>query len=76
MADIRIPDALARRLEAYASANGRARELVAKEAIEREIDFDAWWKCEVEKGIEEADAGKLRRLAVEVLIDATGRRHV
>lgn len=59
MADIRIPESLSRRLDAYASASGRARELVAKEAIEREIGFDEWWKREVAKGIAEADTGKL-----------------
>ena len=59
MADIHIPDSLARRLDAYANARGTAPERVARDAIERQLDFETWWKREVAKGIVQADAGKL-----------------
>jgi predicted transcriptional regulator len=59
VAEIRIPTSLAKRLDAYASARGEPRELVARQAIERQIEFDAWWEREVTKGIVEADAGRL-----------------
>jgi predicted transcriptional regulator len=57
--EIRIPDSLARRLDAFASAAGVAPDRVAKEAIERQLDLESWWKREVAKGIVQADAGKL-----------------
>jgi predicted transcriptional regulator len=38
---------------------GWARDRVAKEAIERRLDLESWWKREVAKGIAEANAGKL-----------------
>lgn len=59
MTEIRIPDSLARRLDAFASAAGVAPDRVAKDAIERRLDLDSWWKREVAKGIAQADAGKL-----------------
>jgi predicted transcriptional regulator len=59
MSEIRIPDSLARRLDAFADATGLARDRVAKEAIERRLDIESWWKREVAKGVAEANAGKV-----------------
>lgn len=59
MNEIRIPDSLARRLDAFAEAAGLARDRVAKEAIEQRLDLETWWKREVAKGIAEASAGKV-----------------
>ena len=59
MAEIRIPDSLARRLDAFGSATGITPDRLAKEAIERRLDVRSWWKREVEKGLAQADAGNL-----------------
>jgi predicted transcriptional regulator len=59
MTEIRIPNHLARRLDTFADAAGLPRDRVAKEAIERRLDLESWWKREVAKGIAEANAGKL-----------------
>lgn len=59
MSEIRIPDSLARRLDAFADATGLARDRVAKEAIEWRLDVQSWWKREVAKGVAEADTGRV-----------------
>ncbi len=59
MAEVYIPDALARKLDRYATARRRDRTQIVKEAIERQLDVAEWWRREVRKGISEADAGKL-----------------
>jgi len=59
MADVRIPNTLARRLIRYAAAHRRNPAQIVKEAIERQLDAAQWWKTEVGKGIAEADTGKL-----------------
>ena len=59
MANIQIPDALARKLDRYAEAHGRDRAHVVKEALERQVDSLLWWKRAVQKGISQADTGAL-----------------
>lgn len=59
MTEIRIPNHLARRLDTFADATGLPRDRVAKEAIERRLDLESWWKREVAKGIAEANAGRV-----------------
>jgi predicted transcriptional regulator len=59
MAEVYIPDALAKKLDRYATARRRDRTQVVKEAIERQLDAAEWWKREVRRGVVEADAGKL-----------------
>ena len=59
MANVQIPDTLAKKLDRYATAHGCDREHVVKEALERQLDSLLWWKREVQKGISQADAGAL-----------------
>jgi len=59
MANIQIPDTLAKKLDRYAEAHGRDRAHVVREALERQVDSLLWWKREVQKGISQADAGAL-----------------
>jgi predicted transcriptional regulator len=52
------PDVQAK-LRRIAAARGSDAELLAREAIERFVDYDEWFIREVEKGIASADRGKL-----------------
>jgi predicted transcriptional regulator len=42
-----------------AAARGSDAELLAREAIERFVDYDDWFIGEVEKGLAAADRGEL-----------------
>ena len=59
MANIQIPDTLAKKLDRYAESHGRDRADVVREALERQVDSLLWWKREVQKGITQANAGAL-----------------
>lgn len=52
------PDVQAK-LSRIAAARGSDAELLAREAIERFVDYDEWFIREVEKGIASADRGEL-----------------
>jgi predicted transcriptional regulator len=47
------------KLSRIAAARGSDAELLAREAIERFVDYDEWFIREVEKGIASADRGEL-----------------
>jgi predicted transcriptional regulator len=47
------------KLRRIAAARGRDAELLAREAIERFVDYDEWFLREVEKGLAAADRGEL-----------------
>ena len=47
------------KLSRIAAARGSDAELVAREAIERFVDYDDWFISEVEKGFAAADRGEL-----------------
>lgn len=47
------------KLSRIAAARGSAVESVAREAIERFVDYDDWFTREVEKGIAAANRGDL-----------------
>lgn len=52
------PD-LQARLAQLAARQGRDTEALAREAIERLVDYDEWFIAEVEKGLAAADRGEL-----------------
>jgi predicted transcriptional regulator len=45
------------KLARIAAERGRDAETLAKEAIERFVDYDAWFLGEVEKGLAQVDCG-------------------
>ena len=46
-------------------------EYRASRAVEREVDYDAWFTSEVERGLAAADRGELTdREAVRVMVDS------
>jgi predicted transcriptional regulator len=52
------PD-LQARLAQLAARQGRDAEALAREAIERLVDYDEWFIAEAEKGLAAADRGEL-----------------
>ncbi len=53
------PD-LQAKLTRIATQQGRAKEALVVEAVERMVSYDEWFRREVEKGIAAADAGEFR----------------
>ena len=47
------------KLSRIAAARGSDAEMLAREAIERFVDYDEWFIREVEKGLASADRGEL-----------------
>jgi len=58
-------------LAALAEATGRSEALLTSEAIQRYLEYDAWYVAEVEQALREADAGDF---ATEEEVDATFTR--
>jgi predicted transcriptional regulator len=50
------------RLEAIAAAREESTAAVLREAVVHYLDYDAWFRAEVQKGIDAADRGELRDL--------------
>jgi predicted transcriptional regulator len=57
--EVRLDPALESKLSRLAAASGTDAEMLAKEAIERFVEYDAWFVNEVEKGLASANAGDL-----------------
>lgn len=57
--EVKLDPEMQLRLERIASARGSDPEMLAKEAIERLLDYDEWFIREVEVGLASADSGKL-----------------
>ena len=55
----RLSDATHARLARIAQARGGDPELLAREAIERFVEYDDWFMGEVEKGLASIDRGDL-----------------
>ncbi|HET7108749.1 MAG TPA: hypothetical protein VFI38_18185 [Candidatus Acidoferrum sp.] len=63
------PD-LEEKLSRLASEKGRDRESLVVEAVERMVDYDAWFVQEVEKGLASADRGEfIEHEEIRKLID-------
>ena len=56
--EINLPADLQTKLNRIASESGRDIQALIQEAIERFIDYDAWFLREVEKGLIAADEGR------------------
>jgi len=57
--EVRLGPDLQSKLSQIAAARGSDAEILAREAIERFVDYDEWFIREVEKGLASADRGAL-----------------
>lgn len=56
--ELRLPLELEGKLAAAASRRGVSIEALAREALERAVDFDDWFLREVEAGLAQVDGGQ------------------
>lgn len=56
--ELHLPLELEGKLAAAASRRGVSVEALAREALERAVDFDDWFLREVETGLGQVDAGQ------------------
>lgn len=57
--EVKLKPELEAKLTRLAAQQGRDREAVVIEAVERMVNYDYWFAGEVEKGIAAADRGEL-----------------
>jgi predicted transcriptional regulator len=57
--NVRFSPELEAKLTRLAAEQGRDREAIVVEAVERALNYDEWFASEVEKGIAAADRGEL-----------------
>ena len=57
--EVHLDQDLQARLAQLASQQGRDPETLAREAIERLVDYDEWFISEVEKGLAQVEEGKV-----------------
>jgi predicted transcriptional regulator len=57
--EVRLDPEVQSKLSRIAADRGSDAELLAREAIERFVDYDEWFIREVEKGLASADRGDL-----------------
>lgn len=57
--EVKLKPELEAKLTRLAAQQGRDREAVVIEAVERMVNYDDWFAGEVEKGIAAADRGEL-----------------
>ncbi len=57
--EVRLDPDVQTKLSRLAAARGSDAEVLAREAIERFVNYDEWFIYEVEKGIASADRGDL-----------------
>jgi predicted transcriptional regulator len=57
--DVSLDPAVQAKLLRLAAERGRDAEGLAREAIERFVDYDEWFFNEVEKGLAQIDCGEL-----------------
>ena len=73
-ATLRIDSRMLKRLDGLARKRSRSRTSVITEAVERYLEYEEWFACEVRKGLKETERGKLVDHAV-VVKEWEGRRH-
>ncbi|MEO7272780.1 MAG: hypothetical protein ABIX28_06295 [Vicinamibacterales bacterium] len=56
--ELHLPQELEGKLAAAATRRGVSVELLAREALERAVDYDDWFIREVETGLAQVDAGQ------------------
>jgi predicted transcriptional regulator len=57
--ELNLPVELEGKLAAAASRRGVSVEALAREPLERAVDYDDWFVREVEKGLAQVDAGQV-----------------
>lgn len=57
--DVPIDPELQEKIRRLAAQQGRAIQSLIVEAVERMVDYDAWFLREVDKGLASADRGEL-----------------
>ena len=57
--EVRLSPELEAKLNRVAAQQGRDRESLVHEAVERLVDYDQWFLSEVEKGLAAADRDEL-----------------
>ncbi len=57
--EVNLPRDLESKLTLAAGRRGVPAETLAREAIERAVDYDEWFIREVEKGLAQIDAGQV-----------------
>ena len=57
--EVNLSPDLEGKLSRAADRRGISAELLAREAIERAVDYDDWFVREVEKGLAQIDAGQV-----------------
>jgi predicted transcriptional regulator len=68
--EVRLKPDLEEKLSRLANEQGRDRESLVVEAVERMVDYDAWFVQEVEKGLASADRGEfIEHEEIRKLID-------
>jgi predicted transcriptional regulator len=56
---VELTDAQAQVLDSEAARADRPIEAIVSDLIQRQVDYDAWFRAEVQKGIDAADRGEL-----------------
>ena len=56
---VELTDAQAEVLDSEAAREDRPIEAIVSSLIQRQVDYDAWFRAEVQKGVDEADRGEL-----------------
>jgi len=56
--EISFPHDLENKLTSLATQQGRESKSLVIEAVERLVDYDAWFVAEVEKGLAQIEAGQ------------------
>jgi predicted transcriptional regulator len=68
--EVRLKPDLEAKLSRLASEQGRDRESLVVEAVERMVNYDEWFVQEVEKGLAAADRGEfVQQEDIRKLID-------
>jgi len=57
--EVNLTPELQAKLEEAAAQQGRAPQSLVQEAVQRMVDYDAWFVREVEKGLAEVERGEL-----------------
>ena len=57
--EVKLSPELQSKLDRNAAQEGRDSETLVREAVERLVDYDAWFVREVEAGLAAADHGEL-----------------
>jgi predicted transcriptional regulator len=56
--EVRLSPELEAELARMAAEQGRTTETLVQEAVQRYLDYDKWFRAEVEKGLQAAERGE------------------